>query len=272
MAKRSAQGLPILNLENMSKRILIIFTLLLAVSVVAVWGVYQKYFTQEKVSPKVGNVLESIYGLGTVSADELFNMRIGVATNIGDLYVKEGDQVTRNTALIKIDGHIMRAPIDGTVTRIAYKKGELVAQQVPIVTLVNLKLLYLEVNLEQQSVLRIKEGQKAYVSFETLRNEKYTGQVKTVYPRESQFIVRIELEKWPEGILPGMTADVAIAIGHKKDVLLIPINSINSGQVTRLRNGRKEKLAVKLGAIDGEMAEVTSENISETDELIIRKK
>lgn len=256
----------------MSKNAISIIIGSLILLTIAVWGINQNYFRQDKISPKLGDVIESIYGLGTVSADEIFNMRVGVAVSVNEVYVKEGDKVKRNTTLIKIDSNTMRAPIEGTVTRVVYKKGELVAPQVSIMTITNLKHLFLEVNLEQQSVLRIKEGQEAFVSFETLRNEKYTGQIKTVYPRESQFIVRIELDKWPEGVLPGMTADVAIAIGNKKNVLLIPISSINSGQVTRIRNRKKEKIAVKLGAINSEMAEVISENISETDELIIRKK
>lgn len=32
--------------------------------------------------------------------------------------------------------------------------------------------------------------------------------VKTVSPRENQFIVRIELPTWPHGVFPGMTAEL----------------------------------------------------------------
>lgn len=226
---------------------------------------------QELIKPTKGKVIESIYGLGTVSADEVFNVRLGISTTIGQLFVKEGDLVNKGDRLVRIDNHIMTAPIQGTITRVAYKDGELVTPQVTVLTVTNLKKLYLEVNLEQQSILRIKPGQEVNVSFETLRSEKFVGLVKTIYPRENQFIVRIELSNWPTGVLPGMTADVAILVGQKDNVLLIPIKSISSGMVTRVRNGKREKVKVQLGVIDGERAELTSDNITESDELLIRK-
>ena len=229
-------------------------------------------FNQEKMTPKRGDVVESIYGLGTVSADKSFNIRLGIAITVSKLFVNEGDKVTVGKPLIKIDDHTIKSPIDGIVTKVAYKEGELAAPQVSIMTITNLEHLYLEVSLEQQSILRIKKDQPVSISFETLRSEKFTGKVKTVYPRDNQFIVRIELEVWPVGVLPGMTADSAIIVGKKANVLLIPISSISSGKVTRIRNGIKEKVGIKLGVIDNEWAEVISDNISETDEILSRKK
>lgn len=256
----------------MSKKyISIIVIILIIVGAGSIWF-FSTSVGQEKVTPVRGSLVESIYGLGTVSSDEVFNVRLGFAAIVSQLYVKEGDMVKQGDRLVRVEGNIMHAPIKGTVTKVAYKDGELVAPQVTVVTVTNLKKLYLEVNLEQQSILRIKPDQEVTVSFETLRNEKFTGKVKTIYPRENQFIVRIELEKWPVGVLPGMTADAAILIGRKDNVLLIPINSISSGKVTRVRNGKKEKIAVRLGIVDAERAEVLSDNLLETDEILIRKK
>jgi len=225
----------------------------------------------ERIKPKVGNVVESIYGLGTVTADAVFRLRTGVIITVRKLYVSEGNLVNPNDPLVKLDDNIMRSPITGTVTAVSYKEGELVTPQATVVTVTNLNSLFLEVSLEQQSILRIKKNQTVYVSFESLRNEKYEGVVASAYPRDNQFIVRIELKKWPEGVLPGMTADVAILVGEKTNVLLIPIRSIVAGQVTRIRDGKKERIPIKLGIIDGEWGEVTSDNILREDELLTRK-
>lgn len=229
------------------------------------------YKSKENIKPKIGNVVESIYGLGTVTADQIYHFRSGITLEVRRLFVKEGDLVKTNDPVVQFDDNVMRSKIHGTVTTIAFKEGELVPPQVPIVTVTNLEHLYLEVSLEQQSVLRVKKDQPVIVSFETLRNEKSEGVVKSVYPRDSQFIVRIELKNWPRGVLPGMTADVAIVVGEKKNILLIPIRSIVAGKVTRWRNNKKELVPVKLGVIDGEWGEVTSENILIDDELETRK-
>lgn len=227
--------------------------------------------SQERTRAKRGDIVESIYGLGTVTADKIYRVRTGLTLSIRKLLVKEGDLVKQGDPLVILEDNLVKSPIEGTVTAIAYKEGELVTPQVSVVTVTNLSKLYLEVSLEQQSILRVKEGQIVYVSFESLRNEKSEGVVKSVYPRENQFIVRIELTSWPAGVLPGMTADVAILVGQKISVLMIPLRSLLAGHVLRLRDGKKEKISVKLGVLDGEWGELISDNILETDELLIRK-
>ncbi len=215
--------------------------------------------------------VKSTYGLGTVNSDKIFHVRAGIPLAVRNLYVREGDLVKPGSPLLKLDESVMRSPIDGTVTAISYKDGELVTPQISIVTVTNLKSLFLEVSLEQQSILRVKKDQAVIVSFESLRNEKSEGVVASVYPRDNQFVVRIDLKTWPTGVIPGMTADVAIVVGSKKSALLIPITTVVAGQVTRIRGGKKERVPIKLGIINGEWAEVISDNILEDDELLTRK-
>lgn len=256
----------------MSKRNLTLGSLVFLLIGAAALVIYRTGVNKEKISPRRGDVVETIYGLGTVATERTFNVKAGVTVAVNRVFVTEGEKVKHGQAVVQIDSSTLKSPIDGTVTKISYKEGELVAPQVSILTITNLDHLFLEVSLEQQSILRIKEGQPVSVSFETLRNEKYSGVVKTVYPRENQFIVRIELPSWPRGVLPGMTADAAIVVGQKENVLLIPVKSISSGKVTRVRNGKQDKVAVKLGVLNNEWAEVVSDNISETDEIVMRKR
>ncbi len=226
---------------------------------------------QKKVKPKRGDIVESIYGLGTVNSDKIFHVRAGIPLAVKNLYVREGDQVKPGSPLVKLDESVMRSPIEGTVTAILYKNGELVTPQIAIVTITNLKNLFLEVSLEQQLILRVKKNQPVLISFESLRNEKTEGVISSVYPRDNQFLVRIDLKAWPDGVIPGMTADVAIVVGKKVNALLIPINTVVAGHVTRIRNNKKERVSVNLGIINGEWGEVISDNILEDDELLTRK-
>ena len=226
---------------------------------------------QARVRPKKGDVIESIYGLGIVTADVVFHLRTGVPLTVQKLHVQEGDLIKSNQPLVQLDEHTMRSPIAGTVTNVTYKMGELVSPLVSALTVTNMERLYLEVSLEQQSVMRVRTSQEVTVSFESLRNNKYSGIVHSIFPRDNQFIVRIELKKWPEGVLPGMTADAAILVGKKANALLIPLKTIVAGHVTRWREGKKKRVPVELGIVDGEWAEVVSENILETDELVSRK-
>lgn len=250
----------------------IIIGVIFVFSLLTVFLIYSRFFKkQDLVRPKTGDIVESIYGLGTVSPDSVFRVRAGVSLTVRKLFVKEGDLIRVNDPLVQLDESVMRSPIDGTVTAVSTKLGELITPQVAIVTVTNLNRLYLEVSLEQQSVLRIKKDQDVVISFESLREEKYQGKVFSIYPRDNQFIVRIELSDWPHGVLPGMTADVAILIGKKTNVLMIPLKSIVSGKVIRYRQGHKETLPVQLGVVDSEWGEVLSNNLTADDELFIRK-
>lgn len=255
----------------MNKKILTLSFIIIVVGVLGFLRALGWWGNSETLKPKRGDIVESIYGLGTVTADKTYHLRTGMALSIQKIYVREGDLVQPGDALVNIEGRTLRSPIEGTATSIAYKDGELVTPQSAILTITNLEHLNLEVSLEQQSILRVKRQQNVYVSFESLRSERYEGVVASVYPRDNQFIVRIELKSWPPGVLPGMTADVAIMVGKKADALLIPLRSIVGGQVTRIRDGKKERVQIKLGVVDGEWAELISNNINESDELVARK-
>jgi len=222
--------------------------------------------------PKIGTVVESIYGLGTVISSQVYHLRTALPLVVEKIFIKEGALVKAGDPLIRFDNATLKTPIDGTVTVVNCKLGELVSAQTVAATVTNLDQLFIEVSLEQQSILRVKKGQRVSVSFESLRTEKYDGLVESVYPRDNQFIVRISLETWPDNILPGMTADVAILVGEKENVLLVPIRSIVAGEVIRRRDGKKARVNVRLGITDGDWAELLEGDILKDDEILMRKR
>lgn len=256
----------------MVKRVLIVLALILLVA--AGYVVKRKAESNKtEVAPKVGSVVESVYGLGTVVARQIYRVKISANLSVGSVFVEEGDVVKKGDRLVSFDEPtVIRAPFAGTITQILYKPGEVVAPHTPVLVLTDLTDLYLEVSLEQQAAMRVKMGQKAIITFESLRGEKYEGKVSKVFPSDSQFLVHLEMTKVPEGVLPGMTADVAIEVGSKERALLIPIGSVFSGKVIRVRNGQSEKVDVSFGVISGDWAEVTSSNILETDRVVVRTK
>ncbi len=257
-----------------SKSKLTVYVLLgstLAVLASGAW-VYRLTSKQDHILPRQGPVIESVYGLGTVLTPQTFQVKTAVNQTVDEVFVKEGDTVKAGDRLISFDSITNRAPFEGTITGVSVKKGELLFPNVPALTLVNLNDLYLEVSLEQQTVLRVKKDQKAIVSFEGVRGERIESKVQSVYPRDSQFIVRIFLDQTPKGILPGMTADVAIEVGRKESVLSVPLRAVSGGKISLIRNGKVFKESIQVGVVDGEWAEVTSANIKPDDEILVRSK
>ena len=217
-------------------------------------------------------ITESVYGIGTVTANKTFQFKPGTINTIHNIFVKEGDTVKYGDRLLELDGGLMvAAPFDGTVTSLPFKVGENVFAQSVIIDVVDLLDRYLVVSLEQRGALRVRRGQSASLSFDGMRDQSFAGKVDSIYSSGNNFLVRINIAELSPHILPGMTADTAIAITEHKDVLLVPVAAIESGKVTVQRPVGKQAIAVTTGIIDGVMAEVTSGDLKEGDRLLIRK-
>lgn len=225
------------------------------------------------ISPKLGSIVESVYGLGTIHSEKTYSLKIGITSSIRNIYVKEGQFVTKGQKLLELDSiPIFKAPFSGTIISIPFEPGETVFPQVPLLKMEDLSEIFLKVSFEQQGALRVRKGQSARILFEAIRGSSFEGTVRTIFPDEGQFMVYIDVIGLPSQILPGMTADVAIITGEKEKVLLVPINAIHMGQVIRIREGKKLKVPVKLGAVNGEWAEIIEGDINLNDLILIPNK
>jgi macrolide-specific efflux system membrane fusion protein len=256
----------------MKKRYVFI-TLAILLIIVSISIGYYKQKNITLLNVKKGDVLEAIYGLGKVHSRQSFEVKIGIMTNVEKVFVKEGDLVKKGDKVISFSGMtLFRAPFAGTITLVELKEGEIALPQVPIVRLENLSDKYIEVSLEQDAALKVKQQQQAQIIFENLKSAKLFGEVKSIYPKKGEFIAHIELESLPSNILPGMTADVVIEVGKKHNVMLIPNKAITEGRVVRYRNEKKEVIPVEIGNTDGIWAELITGDIQESDQLMVKGK
>jgi hypothetical protein len=141
----------------------------------------------------------------------------------------------------------------------------------PLLTLMDLNRTYVLLSLDQNSALRMKKDLKAQLSFETLRGKLLHGTVESIYPSNGQFLARINVKEIPPEILPDMTADVAIEVSRKEKALLVPLSSVNDGMVTVLRNGKKQRSKVVIGAVDGAWGEVLEGDILPADWIVLNR-
>ncbi len=144
--------------------------------------------------------------------------------------------------------------------------------QISIMRLEDLEDKYIEVSLEQDAALRVRTGQTAKVIFESLKSIELKGKVQSLFPKKGEFIAHIEVKDIPENIMSGMTADIVVEVGKKKDVILIPLKAISEGRVVRMRADKKAVIDVEIGYTDGVWAELVSGDITLDDELVIKGK
>lgn len=217
---------------------------------------------------KKTNIVRTVYGLGTVQADRIYQLKIGIAANILNLYVKEGDTVRKGDRLVQFDQlPVMTAPFAGIVSTVAFKEGEAVFPQNPVLKIMDLTRRYIIVSLDEKAAVLINKGQKVRIAFEGLPGKTFSGIVTSIYPSEGQFFVKVDSKELPAEILPGMSADLAIEAGVKEGVFVAPIRAVQERKVTVQRNGKRLKIPVQLGLTQGENVEIVSTELAEDDIL-----
>lgn len=212
---------------------------------------------------KKGSIIEAVYGIGTVTSHKIYNVKVNQAGSIQQIAVREGELVKKGAKLITFEGIPFFAPFEGTVVSLPFKTGETVFPQTPLLTMYDTRDLYIVVSLEQQGALKVRTGQHAHLSFDSMRDKRFEGQVRAIFSNDSQFIVHIDVSNLSPEILPGMTTDVGIEVAKKDNVLLAPVSTLNGAKIRTIQRGRQVEVPVKLGIVDDEMVEVESDQLAE---------
>ena len=152
------------------------------------------------------------------------------------------------------------APLDGTVTRLPVREGEMVVigiQNMPgttIMTISDLAVVNAEVKVAEAEILNVHVGQPATVTLEALPGRTFAGEVVEVGASAlpvvgagaaaREFKVKVRVKDPPpyggkqEGLRPGLTGDAEILVGEAKDALAVPLQAVVlRGQAGRERPG-----------------------------------
>ncbi|MDH4468238.1 MAG: HlyD family efflux transporter periplasmic adaptor subunit [Bacteriovoracaceae bacterium] len=257
----------------MNKKFGILSVVFLAVCIIGfLWFKKNQKTTSHSERIKRGTIVESVYGIGALTAEKSLSIKSGVTSTIHRLYVKEGEIVKKGALLVDLEGiGEFRAPFSGTIVSTPFKEGETVYAQTSVVTLVDPTDTYLLVTLEQQGALSLRPNLPVKISFDGLRGQVFDGMVESIFSNGVDFLSRISFKSLPKFILPGMTADVAIILQEKKDVLLIPVASLELKEAVLKRNGKTIRIPVKLGLVDGAYAEVIEGDVQVGDEAVLNQ-
>ncbi|MCK5510181.1 HlyD family efflux transporter periplasmic adaptor subunit [Candidatus Parcubacteria bacterium] len=164
---------------------------------------------------------------------------------------------------------ILESPIDGEVALLNYKAGDIILNDDtgPVVEIINNDTLFIEVNIEEADISKLKVGQKAYATFDALNELRLEGEIsfisltsKTNNNGIVTYLVRVIFEN-PETaqVREGMTAFVDFVIAGVSDVLQIPVDAVrnvNDKPSAQLKSG--EWIPVVTGFTDGKHVEVIS--------------
>ncbi|HET6993227.1 MAG TPA: efflux RND transporter periplasmic adaptor subunit, partial [Bacteroidia bacterium] len=160
------------------------------------------------------------------------------------------------------------APVDGTVSKLNKRKGERIIgmaqmEGTSIMTLANLNEMEVQVDVNENDILRVVEGDTALIEVDAHNNRKFKGVVTEVAnsanttgissDQVTNFPVKIRIiresyadlidSKHPDRyvFLPGMSATVEIQTKSVFNVITIPIQSVSTRTDTAAKSGINDK-------------------------------
>jgi HlyD family secretion protein len=180
-----------------------------------------------------------------------------------------------------LENATLRAPADGTVTKVDIKVGELAQSLKEVMVLQDVGSLHVEANISEANIVPVKTGQEVEMTFDSLGlDRKFMGKVQEVDPASTlvsgvvNYKVTVGLDKVEE-VKPGMTANISILVAQKEKVIAVPLRAVISKdgkKVVRVINDPKKKTfdekEVTTGLeADGGLVEITS-GLSENQEVV----
>lgn len=146
---------------------------------------------------------------------------------------------------------ILRAPADGTITKVDIKIGELTQALKNVINLQDINNIYLEANINEANINNIKINAPVDITFDAFGTEQiFKGNILNVEPSSTiisgvvNYKITANVLNAPE-LRPGMTANMTILVEEKNNVLTIPARSIikdkNGKKTVRLVTNTKTK-------------------------------
>jgi len=177
---------------------------------------------------------------------------------------------------------ILRAPANGTITKVDIKIGELAQALKSIMTLQDIKNLYLEANINEANINGIKIGAPIDITFDAFNTDQiFKGNILKIDPSSTivsgvvNYKVTADILNIPK-LRPGMTANMTILTGERNNVLAIPLRAIikdkTGREAVRLITNFKTKTYKKVEIVtgmegDGGLVEVIS-GLLKGDEIV----
>jgi len=201
------------------------------------------------------------------------------AEDIG-IYKSQIDQAQANVNLYQsqINNNSITSPMDGTITAVNAKRGEVVSYSAPIIQMLSSEPFQIKVNIYEQDIVNVDPGDTVKINLVAFADQTFEGKVLSIDPAEKivdnvvYYETTIDFPNQPAGIRSGMTADITVEAAKKQNVLRVPkgiVEEIDGKKIVDVvRNKKIEEREIKTGFEGNDYYEVVA-GLAEGDEVII---
>lgn len=142
-----------------------------------------------------------------------------------------------------VDDYVVEAPIEGTVVKKNSKAGDTIDSSNatdPLCVIYDLSSVKISIDVDETEIALIKTGQKATVTADAVEGE-FEG-VVTKVPVDgvnengvTTYTIEIQIENYGD-LLPGMNVDAEIVVEEADNVIAVPVNSVNRGNIVFVKD------------------------------------
>ncbi len=191
-------------------------------------------------------------------------------------YQLKAVEIAWNEAKLKLDFTKVRSPISGRVGQRLAKIGERIQPTDKLFSVVDNSQVIAVVYVPEKNMNEVKIGQKAYVTSDYFKDEKFDGWIKrispVVDPSSGTFKVTVGVRNRSAKLRPGMFVNVHIVLDTHKNVILVPKNAVvyeNENMYAYVvRDSVAHKIRLHTDYEDNEKVEVL-EGIEEGEPIIV---
>jgi RND family efflux transporter MFP subunit len=184
------------------------------------------------------------------------------------------DQAQRN-----LDKASLYAPIDGLISAVNLNAGDS-AGTTTAVSIVDLTNLQVKMTIAEVDVAKVQVGQTAEMTVDAIPGKTYSAKVTAISPVGTvtqgvvNYPVTVAITNADGAVKPGMTANLAVAVDRRDNVLLIPTRAVRTQGtqriVTVLYKGQSIQTPVSTGLSSDTQIEITS-GLQEGDQLVLNQ-
>ncbi len=226
--------------------------------------------------------------LAKITADrtrQLYKEQAATSSEIDDAESKLKQIVAEVASLnTTIQRKIVTAPFTGVLGIRQVQLGQYVTPGTTLVSLQNLKPIFLNFTLPQQNISQIKVGQKVTVKVDSYPQRIFEGTLTTIQPEVDAQTRNIQLQATfaneDEALFSGMFANVSLNLNREVKSLIIPLTAIQYApygdavyvieKLKNEKNGKEYQGArqqfIKLGVTQGDWVQVI-EGLQEGQEI-----
>ncbi len=182
----------------------------------------------------------------------------------------------------QIENSIIKAPINGVVTKVNYEAGEQASAGKPAFSMVGENNFRVDVDISESDIAKVRIGNPVEITLDAFGDDvKFSGKVYFIEPAATviqdviYYRVKIKFigeKQLTRKIKPGMTANVVITTMEKKNILTMPGRAVtrkNGGKYARvLVNGRIREMPVKIGLRGDEGVVEVLAGVKEGDKVV----